>query len=201
MKFYYTLLCLLVCSACNLGRNSGDCNSSDECPGSTCVEVSPGGFRVCKQIFEEALFCQDEISGTDECCSTIDCQEGACFDSQQAQPICAGVPPLARNVCGVDDCDADADCGAGFLCTQPGTFDSALRHCVAVSCTQDRDCKDERDGSCAPIEEGCCGLTVTLACTYPSDGCRSDGDCGAERICEIEAGRARCVAGQRACPG
>jgi hypothetical protein len=199
MKIYIALL-LAVVGACNLGRNSGDCDASADCPGSTCIELSEGGFRVCKQVFEEALFCQDQVNGTDECCDSSTCQEGACFDSQQAEPICTGIPPIGHNVCASDDCSQDADCAAGSICSQPGTFNSALRHCIPVSCTRDNECKDERDGSCAPIEDGCCGLTVTMACTYESDGCRSDDDCAVDSICEIEGGRARCVVDQRVCP-
>lgn len=202
---YIALSFVLLLSACldfTNKKNSGDCNDNKDCPGdSACIEVTPEGFRVCRLVFQEAIDCQDIISGTDECCTTDQCQEGSrCFDSQAAEPICAGVPPVPHNVCAQDECDNDNDCQAGEICPAAGVFDSAVRRCTAVSCKTDEDCTEEKDGSCATINEGCCGITVTLACIYPSDKCRADTDCIAGEICEIEGGRARCVVGERVCP-
>src|SRR4051794_40752489 len=50
------------------GKNSGDCDTDSDCPGSKCVELVPGGFRVCLDPQPEATKCSGSM--LDQCCSS-----------------------------------------------------------------------------------------------------------------------------------
>lgn len=180
------------------GVNSGDCDTDADCPGSTCVEITPGGFRVCKEQHLPAEAClQPDF---DECCTTADCPGGSTCLAAPLEPYCGGPAPLEYNVCGNDLCASDADCTDG-ICTPAGTLGNKVRACAAATCRVDSDCGAEPGGICAPVTEPCCNTQVGLFCVYPSDGCRDNGDCGQGEYCEIQMdGTARCAVGDIACP-
>jgi hypothetical protein len=180
------------------GGNSGDCDSDADCPGSACVEITPGGFRVCRTDYPEATVCTG--SGLDECCTTADCPAGACL-IEPIVPYCGGPAMLEYNVCAQDQCASDTECGDGVICAPAGTLGGKVRACAAAGCTLDTDCAAEAGGICAPYTDPCCSNPTGLFCVYPSDGCRSSNDCKSCEYCEIAPdGRARCVAGFPACP-
>jgi hypothetical protein len=179
--------------------NSGDCDSDDDCPGGTCVELTPGGFRVCATPPTEATMCTG--SGFDSCCTTAECAEGICYESPLV-PFCAGVVMEPHNECGVDQCAKDADCmngESGGACVPAGALGFKVAACISAACRHDTDCADEPGGICATIEEPCCGTTAGLFCVYPSDGCRTSSEC-ADGYCSVNGDRTECVAGQPLCP-
>lgn len=176
--------------------NSGDCETSADCGGEACVEVTPGGYRVCQVTYPEATSCDDPA---DTCCDTSECASGACFETPIV-PFCGGVQPQVMNVCVADQCDSDDVCGPNTICTPAGTLDRKVRACATAMCKVDSDCGAEAGGVCAPVTDPCCGFAAGLYCVYPSDGCRSNQDCPGG-YCELTAeGRTRCATGGPLCP-
>jgi hypothetical protein len=56
----------------------GDCASTTDCPaGGMCIELVPGGYRVCQVPPVEATSC--EAGRSDECCNGSECATGDCF--------------------------------------------------------------------------------------------------------------------------
>jgi hypothetical protein len=179
------------------GVGSGDCDSDADCPGSACVEVTPGGYRVCRVDAPEANQCTNP--SLDECCSTVDCASGACHVTPVI-PFCGGVMQEPHNVCVADQCADDDVCGAGMICVPAGTLGRKVRACAPAACKLDADCGAEQDGVCAPVTEPCCSFDAGLYCVYPSDGCRSNADCPGG-YCEITSeGRTQCAMGAPICP-
>lgn len=179
------------------GINSGDCDTDADCPGATCVEITPGGFRVCKVSFAPAETCgQPDF---DECCSSADYSSGETCLAAPLTPYCGGPAPLEYNACGKDECAADLECPAG-LCAPTGTLGNKVRACYSASCLLDSDCTALAGGICAPVVEPCCNQPVGLFCVYPG-GCRTTSDCGQGEYCEIQPdGSTECVVGDIACP-
>ena len=178
--------------------NSGDCNTDADCPGSACVEITPGGFRVCRVDFPEATMCVEPT--LDECCTTADCPMGTCM-AQPLVPYCGGPQPLEYNVCAVDQCSSDAECGDSNICAPAGTLGRKVAACAFSGCKLDTDCGAEAGGICAPVTDPCCSNPTGLFCVYPSDGCRSSSECADGSYCSVDAdGRALCVPGFPACP-
>lgn len=172
----------------------GDCSSDADCPEGTCVELTPGGYRVCRVTPIEATGC--DAGRADACCDSSDCATGACFLGP-IRVFCGGPVREPANECGTSDCTTDADCTGGDVCAPAGTL-GPVALCVSASCRVDADCNAEAGGHCVVAAEPCCGVRVGLVCAY-SDGCRSDADC-ATGYCGIELGRARCMAGRPICP-
>ena len=156
-------------------RQSGDCTiGMDDCHnGTTCVEVTPGGYRVCAVKYPEANGC----SPAGGCCQSSDCPGGAtCFPSPIA-PSCSGVVIIDGNVCASDQCSSDSACGSAAICAPAGTFMRKVRMCVQAACRRDTDCTMAPGGICAPVSGGCCDIPYGLYCVYPNKGCRSNADC------------------------
>jgi hypothetical protein len=177
---------------------SGDCSSDAQCPGSKCVEIFPGGFRVCADVLVEAKVCNHP--GLDECCgSTMPCPSGQpCYPSP-LEPFC-DVQVVDHNQCATDQCTNDAACGAGNACLVAGVLGRKVRACFPAACKHDSECTDAAGGECAPVADPCCGQATTLYCIYPGD-CRSNADCG-NNFCVIDPAkmRAACTAAAPLCP-
>jgi hypothetical protein len=178
-------------------RNSGDCDVDADCPGAKCVAVTPGGFRVCTTAVPEAMGCKSPM---DQCCSTESCTgDSKCF----AKLGTCDIQGQYYNTCRKDECETDADCtieGFTELCVPAGVLQNGTSFCMNAVCYADKDCKEVPGGKCAPIFDGFIGIYVSLACIYPSDGCRSEKDCLGSQTCKIEGQRARCVNGTFDCP-
>ena len=69
------LQCALRCAGSS-GMNSGDCKDDADCDGGgTCVELSPGGYRVCAREPAEFTACDQGVVYS--CCGNADCEEAA----------------------------------------------------------------------------------------------------------------------------
>ena len=179
-------------------RNSGDCNVDADCSGGRCVELSPGGFRVCKYPVAEATACGSPRSGFDQCCTTADCATGRCY-AFPITPYCGGAAPIPHNSCADDSCRSNADCAGTSVCAPAGALGNKTAQCLTGSCLRDTDCTAEPGGICAPVKNTCCAATRGLFCVYPKTGCREDRDCPSGH-CEIMAGRGVCQSGPPLCP-
>ena len=175
---------------------SGDCETSADCGGDPCVELTPGGYRVCQIDYPEASSCLDP--SIDECCTTADCAFGSCY-ATPIVPFCGGAEQQPFNVCVADQCADDAACGAGSICAPAGTLARKVRACAPASCKVNADCTAEPSGVCAPVVDPCCGYPAGLHCVYPG-GCRSNTDCPGG-YCELgQDGATRCMTGAPICP-
>jgi hypothetical protein len=188
-----------VSSGTGMPQGAGDCDTDVECPQGKCVEVTPGGFRVCLNEPPEANTCS--MSTEDQCCSSAACKVGSkCY---LTSPGCVGPVVLPHNACLADQCQTDMDCmvsgDLNQICVAPGVFGNPVRSCFSAGCRLDTDCTEEPSGICAPVNNPCCA-TVSMACVYPSNGCRSDANCK-NLFCVIEGSRAQCVDKPPICPG
>jgi hypothetical protein len=176
-------------------KNSGDCDTDRDCGGGRCVELSPGGYRVCSQPVAEATSCPGR--GLDECCKTADCKTGACYE-WPLSPYCGGAFPVPRNVCAEEGCTTLADCGGGAVCVPKGALGYKVRACLPAKCLRDSDCTAAPGGACAPVRKPCCAGTYGLYCIYPG-GCRSSADCPGG-YCDLSGDTPKCHTGAPACP-
>ncbi len=191
---------------CNLNctdpMNSGDCASDKSCVEGHCVELSPGGYRVCAPGTIEVTSCAnpDDQPPDNECCDASDCPSGSCVEGPLTKS-CGGPRILPYNVCAEDECASSADC-AGLpngVCFPAGAYGHPVATCVAGSCQKDSDCNEEPGGACVLVSEDCCG-TRSLACVYPG-GCRTLADCPASaQSCLVVDGRAVCSSEPLLCP-
>lgn len=180
-------------------KNSGDCETKDDCGGDPCVELILGGYRVCQSTVPEATTCSVPAG---QCCKSSDCTMGTppskCVLGP-AQPSCGGAVMVPTNVCVKDACRTALDCsGDNPICQPAGVFGSKAARCLTGGCRFDRDCLGQ-GASCAPVVESCCNAVIGLYCVYPN-GCRRDSDCGVGQHCAIQGNRTACVAGAVACP-
>jgi hypothetical protein len=182
-------------------RNSGDCDTRADCGGTApCVELAPGGYRVCALPVPAATSCSVP-AGT--CCKSSDCNSGnpngKCVLGPD-QRVCSGLTAVPANVCVTDECQTASDCSGGAtICAPPGTLGNKAARCFSGGCVFDRDCTQASGGICAPVVGSCCSAVIGLYCVYP-DGCRRDSDCGTGQHCSIQGNRTTCVAGLVACP-
>lgn len=187
------------------GPNSGDCDSDADCPPSGhCVQLTPGGFRVCQYPTPEATSCDDPMNDT--CCSTSECTKpgekclpGPIFAS------CGGPQILPYNQCASDLCKVDADCEGPAVCAPADTVGAQVASCLwAPECKHDFDCGAQAGGICATVRDSCCSGVVGLFCIYPGINCRSDDDCASptEKMhCGLdEKSSPVCLPGAAVCP-
>lgn len=180
------------------GRNSGDCQSSADCYGQPCLEVTPGGYRQCQRPTNPPEPCT--TSGYDQCCpdGSVTCPNSEACVLGPLQPYCGGVMMQPGNVCAVDQCQSDADCGSSSICAPAGTLGVQVKACVYAACKTDADCTAHSGGSCAPVADACCGTVYSLHCVYPG-GCRSNADCPGG-YCATNGQSTSCQSGSPACP-
>jgi hypothetical protein len=206
--------------------NGGDCTTNSECgPNGMCVELSPGGFRTCRQPIAETTECDLPMGNggggvggqggggpvfLDECCLGVrdfeDCggEENKCVRTP-LYPSC-GNQDQPHNVCTLEndntECDTPADCemdGSPGLCIPDGTFGSKVRKCIRIACAVDSDCVAGSNGRCVPVDEPCCpGAVRGLYCAYDGGGCRTEADCPGG-YCNIASGVAACMSGTPTC--
>lgn len=178
-----------------------DCNADADCPSGACEEVTPGGFRVCTVLPQPTTTC--DSPGVDQCCPGVPCPDNATCLAGPLVPVC-GVS-AAQNQCGVDQCFQDADCLGTDICGVAGTLGLKIRACLVARCKVNADCAEHPGGTCAPVEDPCCGVIAGLFCVYPGHGgCRSNNDCPASpqagSFCfPDEAGVASCQNGAPTC--
>lgn len=176
---------------------TGDCESSAECGGAECLELTPGGWQSCVERPVEATSCQEP--SYDECCHSGQCESGSCLVAPVV-PYCGGPQPLEYNVCATDQCTSDSDCADwGGICLPAPMLGRKVRACMYAACQVNADCTKEPGGYCAPVQDPCCGSPSGLYCVYPSNGCRSDGDC-ASGWCVPTEDEGICQAEPPACP-
>ncbi len=191
------------------GKNSGDCDDDTDCAGGKCVELTPGGYRVCVSPVDEATACQNQSLGVDECCNSSECTTGKCY-AFPATPQCFGPQPIDHNVCALDGCELGKLCPVGNegqgVCMPGGAYGYKVSGCVGGGCEKDTDCTGEPGAICAPIEDACCSAPTGFFCVYPSDGCRKQSDCGQNEYCgtDYDATKgewmAHCKPGPVGCP-
>ncbi|MBK6692758.1 MAG: hypothetical protein IPG50_11195 [Myxococcales bacterium] len=187
------------------------CASDLDCPGGTCVELTPGGFSVCSTEPPGPQLCTDAGGGgpfADECCTS--CAQGVC----SLVTSCGGAFMVPHNACIEDACTTNADCGPKGLCMPRGAGER-MRYCLAKNeCLRDSDCTQAPNGACVLTTTvgpattcspwGCSGLggptyTGPLHCEYGAE-CTRDADCG-NGHCDRIGGRLRCEPAPRAvCP-
>lgn len=173
----------------------GDCDTDADCEaGSHCIELVPGGYRVCRETPTEATTCDGEF---DDCCDSSDCATGACYLGP-IRAFCGGPVHVPSNVCASDECATDVDCPDGNVCAPAGTF-APVATCTYAACRHDSDCTAESGGHCVVAHNSCCDAPVGLLCTYDGDACRSDSDC-VSGYCGNDGTRARCMTDSPICP-
>jgi hypothetical protein len=177
-------------------KNSGDCDTDADCSGAKCVEVTPGGFRVCAAPVPSAMGCKSTL---DQCCSNENCLgDKKCF----AKFGYCEAQGQYYNTCRSDACATDADCAFedfSQICVPAGVLENGTSFCMDVLCKSDRECQAEPGGKCAPIFDGWIGVYIGLACVYPSDGCRSEKECLSTQSCKLVGQRTKCANGTFEC--
>jgi hypothetical protein len=184
---------------------TGDCQTDADCNGGQCVELTPGGYKVCAHIPPQATACTP--SPLDECCTSADCKGGGKCYAASVFPYCGGPAFQPQNVCVTDQCTDDASCngdgGAGkpMICTPAGTVGSPARSCLTAYCHTDADCTARPGGACLLVHDPCCPYPDGLGCVYPG-GCVRSADCGQGTFCQLDrtTGTGKCVAGFPMCP-
>jgi hypothetical protein len=179
-------------------KNSGDCESTADCGGEPCVDISSGGYRSCVTKIVEATTCSNPPG---QCCKTDDCtaagKPGKCILGPTA-PSCGGPVQIPTNVCAADECKSASDCpGSNAICVPAGVFGRKVATCLAGGCRRDSDCNEGPGGACLPVTSSCCSAPIGLFCVYKG-GCVSDMDCPGAH-CDTSSGKAVCVPGGVGC--
>ncbi|HEX7604338.1 MAG TPA: hypothetical protein VF316_22120, partial [Polyangiaceae bacterium] len=184
--------------------SGGDCATDADCNGGTCIELAPGGYKVCSKMPPEATMCQPPGPPVmDQCCTSSDCKVGKCYASTSL-PYCGGPAMPLYNMFVADACATDKDCasngGPPQLCAPAGAWGIPARFCALAFCHTSADCGAKAGGVCEPVANSCCSMPSGLACVYPG-GCNKDQDCGQNAHCAIGSqGEAACKPGDVGCP-
>jgi hypothetical protein len=183
----------------------GDCNSDADCPGGKCVELTPGGWKVCSFIPPEATACTTPPPMQPEaCCTSADCPGGKCY-ANVVLGYCGGPAMPPANDCIPDGCTNDDACihdnPDPWICIPAGVYGDPATQCFPAFCKTNADCVAAPGGVCRPVMNACCGTSLGLACVYPG-GCSTATDCGEDAHCEIDTakGTSKCVPGATICP-
>lgn len=202
---------IVVSADAGVASRHRHCASDLDCPGGTCVELTPGGFRVCSTEPPGPQLCTDAGGSgpfSDECCTT--CAQGVC----SLVTSCGGAFMVPHNQCLEDACTKNSDCGPKGLCMPRGAG-GRMRYCLANNeCLIDEDCNQGPNGACVLTTTvgpaamcspwGCGSLpdgpyVGSLHCEYNAE-CTRDVDCG-NGHCDRIGGRLRCEPTPRAsCP-
>ena len=94
---------------------------------------------------------------------------------------CGGPAPEQANMCVVQECAQDSDCGAGTVCLDAGVLGRITGSCIPAFCTQDSECSG-LDARCSLVYDGVTCPSMLLTCTDAQSACRWYGDC-AEGLC------------------
>lgn len=191
----------------------GRCTSAKDCDGDPCVELVPGGFKVCSHPAGPPQACVDAgaTPWPDECCGSCPGAHSTCTLAVR----CGGAYMAPHNVCVTDECQTNADCTGTRPVCLPSGVRSDHRTCLADNeCLTDADCKAAPNGACVLAGSvgpagscrsfTCGGATVdpidgALRCVYGAS-CTDDADCPGGH-CEESGGTLRCAAGARStCP-
>jgi hypothetical protein len=183
---------------------AGDCATDADCNGGQCVELTPGGYKVCTHFPPEATACTP--SQLDQCCTSADCKGGGKCYAVTDLPSCAGIASPPHNECVTDQCTDDAACTGGgadvpMICIPAGAAGYPARSCFPAYCHTSASCTAHPGGACVPVHEACCGHLAGLGCVYPG-GCVENADCGQGNSCQLDSttGTGTCVAGPPICP-
>jgi hypothetical protein len=179
-------------------KNSGDCESTADCGGQPCVDISSGGYRSCVTKIPEESTCSNPPG---QCCKTDDCaasgNPGKCILGP-VWPSCGGPVQVPMNMCAADQCKSASDCpGNNAICVPAGVFGRKVATCLTGGCRRDSDCSEGPGGACLPVTGRCCSAPIGLFCVY-KDGCVSDMDCP-NGHCDTSSGKAVCMPGGIAC--
>jgi hypothetical protein len=185
---------------------TGDCTTDAQCPGGTCAEITPGGWKICLVVPPPSTGCSSPKSPTDQCCTSADCPNGgACYETTSL-PYCGGPAMAIYKECVTDQCTSDAACVGGGsdapdICAPAGAYGEPMRTCFAAYCKTSADCTQKPVGYCAPVGAHCCSTPSGLGCVYPG-GCRKDTDCAAGDSCQLDttSGEGVCTNGPSPCP-
>ena len=170
------------------------CNDDNDCVGGKCVELTPGGFRVCTYLPPSPQPCTDAGPFPDECCGT--CATGRCT----LETSCGGAYVNPHNVCEVDECTSNSDCGSDGICLPTGVGSPYKRTCLHGNweCLTDSDCHGFGAGNCVmygvigSLDQcapwACAGAPRVipanpLRCMYEST-CFDDSSCAPNQHCE-----------------
>jgi hypothetical protein len=178
---------------------SGDCKTDADCAGSKCVELTPGGFKVCEEVLVPAMVCSTPF---DECCGSVKpCPAGQTCYGGPLLPYCGGAQMLPHNQCAQDQCASDAMCMGSQICLPSAVLGRKERACFPAACKHDSDCTGGPGGQCAPVNDPCCNSATGLFCVY-AGGCRKNADCPQGSFCspDVPAGSASCQPGAPVCP-
>jgi hypothetical protein len=177
------------------GSSVGDeCSSDQDCPPIACV-VAPCAESLCGRGADGFYHCTSRVHPPIDPCLVCDpqccmsdtaCPTGqACISPAFFLGQCGDIG-TTLNQCFSDDCKGDGDCTAGPNGVCMATFP---RVCAYGACRSNADCNKAQGGICVaevltirggggPCKHG------YVFCRYPSDPCRTDGDCkGAKESC------------------
>jgi hypothetical protein len=154
------------CGPC--GVDQGDCDSDTECQaGLVCLDDV--GARL---GFDATLdLCGPESAAT---CSLTNGDWGFCSE--------AGCGPCAV---GQGDCDSDADCNVGLVCS----FNQGAKYGLPANMDV---CEPAGEATClkAVGDWGYCADPLCGPCTEGQGDCDSDAECASDLVCSFNAGEA-----------
>src|SRR5258708_3847432 len=138
----------------------GECVTDADCNGAKCIELTPGGYKVCAHFPPEATSCTMPPGPVmDQCCKSADCPMGKCYKETDL-PQCGGPPSPIYNTCLADNCADDAGCIHNnpdpWICLPAGAFGSPIRQCFTAFCKVSADCTAHAGGICTLILNPCC---------------------------------------------
>ncbi len=177
-------------------RHRGTCVTSADCADATweCISIpanDAAGYHTCQPPTAAEPGC-GMIQDPDTCCLHTDCNQADPSGTCITGPIfyCGGAAPTIANVCVVDECVTNAECGTDQLCLPPRVLGEPVSRCVTTQCQFDADCTAGAGGECSPFFNPCNGRFSGFSCTYDDSACRSNDDCdqGNLRFCQPGAG-------------
>ena len=157
---------------------------------------TPTGFATCENVVTihrpERRACATTLPPVNERCAdpAATCSDHSdCIDKPNGRCNFNLGPVGGGNVCSCSyGCVTDSDCGLREICECGDAFGK----CVPATCFVDGDCGEGQ--LCVGYDGGPpgCGYT-SYACTSPNDACRSNAQCGPQRVCTLSDGAFRCV--------
>jgi hypothetical protein len=178
------------------GGIHGECATNADCPDNgECVDLEPGGNKVCKYPVQEATMCTE--GDPDECCNSTECDlDTKCYPFPLS-PHCGGAQPQPHNVCAKDQCASNNDCPDDGVCVPAGALGFKVATCIPAAC-HGTICGQESITDCVIAHHPCCGNAIGLACVGE---CATNADCP-DGYCDIsqDTFRLECFPGGPPCP-